>query len=50
MLERQTLGVELLVPLVLLIVLAIAAPFFGVDSRPHDSERPTRWYPGVPRD
>ncbi len=37
-------------PLVLLIVLAIGAQLFGVDSRPLDSERPTRWYPGAPRD
>jgi hypothetical protein len=41
---------EVLMPLILLIVLAIGAQFFGADSRPHDSERPTRWYPGVPRD
>ena len=36
--------------LVLLIVLAIGAQLFGVDSRPVDSERPTRWFPGAPRD
>jgi len=37
-------------PLILLIALAVAAQFFGVDSRHFDSERPTRWYPGAPRD
>ena len=29
--------------------LCLAAGFWGVDSRPQDLERPTRWWPATPR-
>lgn len=34
----------------LLIVLAILTVAFGADSRPADADRPTRWFPALPRD
>lgn len=41
---------EVLMPLLLILVLAIAAQLWGVDSRPTDSDQATRWWPGAPRD
>ena len=34
---------------VLVVLLLVAAAFYGVDSRPVDADRPTRWWPGTPR-
>jgi len=41
---------EVLMLFLLLIVLAIVTVAFGVDSRPTDADRPTRWFPARPRD
>ncbi|HXN90856.1 MAG TPA: hypothetical protein VN906_05165 [Candidatus Sulfotelmatobacter sp.] len=41
---------EVLMTLLLLTGLAILVVGFGADSRPTDAERPTRWFPGRPRD
>ena len=41
---------EVLIPLLLMLLLAIGAQLWGVDSRPVDAGRATRWYPGTPRD
>jgi hypothetical protein len=35
---------------VVLVLLITGAAFFGVDSRPVDADRPTRWWPSTPRD
>ena len=43
-------SVEVLMPFLLLILLAIAAQLWGVDSRPSDLNRAIHWYPGAPRD
>jgi hypothetical protein len=48
--EVQSSFMEVLVPLLLMLLLAIAAQLWGEDSRPTDSDRPTRWWPGTPRD
>lgn len=37
-------------PLLLMVLLAIAAQFWGADSRPSDLDRAVRWWPGTPRD
>jgi len=31
-------------------LLAMLAAKWGVDSRPLDADRPTRWWPATPRD
>jgi hypothetical protein len=41
---------EALMAVLLLILLAMLAMRWGVDSRPVDAERPTRWWPATPRD
>jgi hypothetical protein len=41
---------EALMPILLLILLVVVTTAFGVDSRPADTERPTRWFPAPPRD
>jgi hypothetical protein len=46
----QSSFMEVLMPLLLLLVLAIAAQLWGEDSRPTDSDQATRWWPGAPRD
>lgn len=46
----NTQGMEVLIPLLLMLLLAIGAQLWGVDSRPVDAGRATRWYPGTPRD
>jgi hypothetical protein len=33
----------------ILVALCLAAGFLGVDSRPVETERPTRWWPATPR-
>jgi hypothetical protein len=40
--------VELVMVLGLIAIVA-AATFFGTDSRPVESGRPTRWWPAAPR-
>jgi len=42
--------VESLIALGLMLLLAIAAQFWGVDSRTVDPNRKVRWFPGAPRD
>jgi hypothetical protein len=46
----NTQGMEVLIPLLLMLLLAICAQLWGVDSRPVDVDRATRWFPGTPRD
>jgi hypothetical protein len=41
---------ELLITVLILVLLAMLAAGWGVDSRPLDIERPTRWWPATPRD
>jgi hypothetical protein len=41
---------EVLMPILLMLLLAIAAQLWGVDSRPADFDRAVRWWPGAPRD
>jgi hypothetical protein len=41
---------EAFMPILLLILLVVVTTAFGVDSRPADTERPTRWFPAPPRD
>ncbi len=36
--------------LLLVIVLVGVTVAFGADSRPADADRPTRWFPALPRD
>jgi len=43
-------SMEILVSLSLLFLLAVSAQLWGVDSRPADLDRVTRWWPGSPRD
>src|SRR2546430_889173 len=43
-------SMEILVSLTLLFLLAVSAQLWGVDSRPADLDRVTRWWPGSPRD
>jgi hypothetical protein len=33
----------------LLVLLVVGSAFYGVDSRPVDADRPTRWWGGTPR-
>jgi len=40
---------EVLMTLLILLALIFAA-HWGVDSRPLDADRATRWWPGTPRD
>jgi len=42
--------VESLIALGLMLLLAIAAQFWGVDSRTVDPNSKVRWFPGAPRD
>jgi len=42
--------VESLIALALMLLLAIAAQFWGVDSRTVDPNNKVRWFPGAPRD
>jgi hypothetical protein len=42
--------VESLIALALMLLLAIAAQFAGVDSRTVDPNDKVRWFPGAPRD
>lgn len=41
---------ELLMAFLILVLMALAADMWGVDSRPLDADRATRWWPGTPRD
>jgi len=41
---------EVLMAVLILILLALLAGRWGVDSRPVDAERPTRWFAATPRD
>jgi len=41
---------EVLVALLIAILLALLAVRWGVDSRPADVDRTTRWWPATPRD
>jgi hypothetical protein len=41
---------EVLMALLMLVLLALCAGRWGVDSRPTDADRPTRWWPATPRD
>jgi hypothetical protein len=41
---------EVLMALLMLLLLALCAWRWGVDSRPTDTDRPTRWWPATPRD
>jgi hypothetical protein len=41
---------EVLMVLLLTLLLAVLAVRWGVDSRPVDAERATRWWPATPRD
>jgi hypothetical protein len=40
---------EVLMTMLILIALCLAAGFWGVDSRPLEYDRPTRWWPAGPR-
>ena len=44
------MGMELLVALLIAILFAMSAARWGVDSRPTDADRPTRWWAATPRD
>lgn len=33
-----------------LVLVAVLAAWWGVDSRPLDADRPTPWWPATPRD
>ncbi len=48
-LGRMT-SMEVLMTVLILVLLAMVAAQWGVDSRPLDVERPTRWWPATPRD
>jgi hypothetical protein len=41
---------EVLMTVLILVLLAMLAARWGVDSRPLDIERPTPWWPATPRD
>lgn len=41
---------EVLLAVLMFILLALLAARWGVDSRPIDAERPTRWWAATPRD
>jgi hypothetical protein len=41
---------EVLMTVLILVLLAMGAAKWGVDSRPLDIDRPTRWWPATPRD
>jgi hypothetical protein len=41
---------EFLMAVLIFILLALLAARWGVDSRPVDAERPTRWFAATPRD
>lgn len=41
---------EVLIVLLLTLLLVMLAVLWGVDSRPIDAERATRWWPATPRD
>ncbi|HKW71064.1 MAG TPA: hypothetical protein VJP81_10815 [Candidatus Dormibacteraeota bacterium] len=41
---------EILTAFLILILLAMCAAQWAVDSRPVDAERATRWWPATPRD
>jgi hypothetical protein len=41
---------EVLMTVLLLVLLALLASAWGVDSRPVDADRPTTWWPATPRD
>jgi hypothetical protein len=41
---------EVLMAVLMLVLLALITARWGVDSRPIDAERPTRWWPAIPRD
>jgi hypothetical protein len=40
---------EVLMAVIILIALCLVGGFLGVDSRPRDIERPTRWWPAARR-
>ena len=47
----KTVDMEVLMAVILTLGLfAMCAAQWGVDSRPVDAERPTRWWPATPRD
>jgi hypothetical protein len=41
---------EVLMAILLMLLLAMLAVNWSVDSRPIDAERPTRWWPATPED
>jgi hypothetical protein len=41
---------EVLMALLILALLVVCAWRWGVDSRPIDADRATRWWPATPRD
>jgi hypothetical protein len=41
---------DVLMTVLMLVLLALLAARWGVDSRPLDIDRPTRWWPATPRD
>jgi hypothetical protein len=45
----NTEAMEVLIAFLLLVLLALCAANWAVDSRPVDAERPTRWWPATPR-
>ncbi|MDE3193552.1 MAG: hypothetical protein KGN00_07690 [Chloroflexota bacterium] len=46
MVAGRTLPSMVVLTLAFLLCLAVAAPFFGYDSRVVDAERPVGWWPG----
>jgi hypothetical protein len=41
---------EVFMSVLLFVLLALCAARWGVDSRPIDADRATRWWPATPRD
>ena len=41
---------EVLMTLLVALAMVVLAAKWGVDSRPLDADRPTRWWPATPRD
>lgn len=48
--EGNTHLMEVLMSFLLLVLVALLAAQWGVDSRLVDADRPTRWWPATPRD
>ena len=43
-------SMEVLMTVLILALFVMVAAQWGVDSRPLDTDRPTRWWPATPRD